>query len=141
MAATHFAAVADGHVVGTRSSTSRSAEGTGRFGVYTHAVLLHTRTTTRAQDGAESVAWSQSVISWHGGAANAQAGLRAAHVGSSYCYSAGNSSYVDDPATKHGVRRLTENDPDTVTILVHARAEVVPVVVTPKKPKVGQVVA
>ncbi len=51
MAKTHFAAVLNNKVIGTRSSASRHVDGAGKFGPYTHAVVT--------QD-------LSGVLSWHG---------------------------------------------------------------------------
>lgn len=64
MADTHFAAVRDGVVIGTRSSASRHVGGAGKFGPYTHAAAAHGQTT----------GWG--VWSWHGTLANAQHAAR-----------------------------------------------------------------
>jgi len=138
--ATHFAAVHEGRVLGTRSSTSRHAEGTGRFGLYTHAVVRTLRIVTLDGDRAESVTWQDEVTTWHGGPANAQTGLRAARVGTAHCYSATGCTWVEDPTRKHGVRNLTTDDPATARIVTVERATLAPVVVTTKKPKIGQFV-
>lgn len=115
---THFAAVKDGLVVATRSSTSRSTDCPvgHKFGPYTHAVL-RTERETRLVSGA--VTETTDVISWHGGAANAAKGLHAAHVGRSW-----SQTWSTDAADHASYAYLA--------------AEVVPVVVTAKKAKLGQ---
>lgn len=140
--ATHFAAVQDGKVIATRTAQNRHAEGTGRWAAYTHAVLRHTRTTLRT-DAGESVTWSQSVISWHAGERNAAAGLRAADVGRSHYYGEGERPGVltlwkSDANDTHRVRYFTADE--AVKTDTYARAELVAVIITPKKAKIGQAV-
>jgi hypothetical protein len=137
MATTHFAAIQNSKVIDTRSSTSRHAEGTGRFGLYTHAIVRTDRIVTRRPDGSEQVEEQSNVISYHG-QGNANDGLRAANVGASFYQDASGSYYIE---RGDKVRRLRADDPEIVRIVTYARAEIVPVIVTPKKAKIGQVVA
>jgi len=116
MASTHFAAVKDGSIVGTRSSASRSVEGSGKFGPYTHAILRTERKTWLATGTVEE---SAGVISWHGGLANAAAGLRQAHVGTTY-----RMDYDYRPVEAH-------------YSMTYTHAEIVEVVIVAKKAKLG----
>jgi hypothetical protein len=60
---THYAAIYGTTVIGARSSASRSAEGSGKFGPYTNAVA------SRSAGGA------LTVVTWHGSAEAARQGL------------------------------------------------------------------
>lgn len=113
---THFVAVKNGVVVGTRTSASRHIGGAGKFGPYTHAVLRTQRTTLLASG---AVTESTDVISWHSGAKNAAAGLRAANVG---------HTWTSDPDYRPRAEHYA------VTYLA---AELVEVVITPKKLREG----
>jgi hypothetical protein len=116
MAQTHFAAVKDGIVVGTRSSASRHVDGLGKFGPYTHA-LLRSERKTFLQSG--QVVESTDVISWHGSAPLAAAARRLAHVGLTHTM-----DYSYRPVEEH--YKLT-----------YTAAEIVPVVVVARKAKLG----
>lgn len=117
MAKTHFAAIHQGAVVGYRSSTSRHAEGHGRFGLYTHAVFVTSKTSRTTLDtGAEEVSTSSVVTTWHGGLKNAQDGLGRVNLRSCWEY--------------NGIRTDT---------MVLAKI-LVPVVVMAKRPKIGDAV-
>lgn len=117
---THFAAVKNGIVVGTRSSSSRSIEGTGKFGPYTHAVLRRERKTFLANPEHPEPIVSEDIISWHGGSANALKGLNQANVGSSHTI-----DYEYRPTTEHYT-------------LAYVHAELVEVFITPRPAKLGQ---
>ena len=115
MAQTHFAAIEDGVVVGVRSSISRSAEGTGRYGVYTHAVLVEKRKTMLASGVVEN---AQGITTWHGSAANGQSGLREARVGSTHTIN-------------------TYGSVETHYSVTVVSAKLVEVIVVARKPKIG----
>jgi hypothetical protein len=61
---THYAVVEEGQVLGSRSSASRHPGGSGKFGIYTHAVV------TKGDLGG----WG--VTSWHGSYELAASALR-----------------------------------------------------------------
>lgn len=119
MATTHFAAIRKNQVVGVRSSTSRSAECPigHKFGPYSHAVYFTAKTTKTAADGTVQVSDWAGVTTWHGGAKNAQAGLRAINRFSKYDDYQGGMVQVE-----------------------RTNVELVPVLMLPKKPKVGQLI-
>jgi len=118
---THFAAVQNGIIVGTRSSASRSIEGTGKFGPYTHAVLRTQRKTFLANPEHPEPIESADIISWHGSLANAASGLRQAHVGTFYTI-----DYDYRPTTEH-------------YSMTYLDAVIVEVVITPRPAKLGRV--
>jgi hypothetical protein len=108
---THYAALDFETVIGVRSSASRHVGGAGKFGPYTHAI----REVLRTVYTSGVVETTDAVTTWHGGAANAAAGLRAARVG-----------------------QVREFGNCTVTTV---SAAIVPVVVVPRRAVVGAQVA
>lgn len=113
---THYAAIKDGVVVGTRSSESRHVDGTGRNAAYTHAILRRTRRTMLATGESTE---TDAIVSWHGGTANAASGLRDARKWSTYTV-----DYDYRPRETH----YTESN---------LSAEVVDVVIVPRPAKIG----
>ncbi len=117
---THYAAVQNGLVIGTRTSASRHIDGTGKFGPYTHAIVRSERTVLKS-DGSVCDERAE-VISWHGGPANASAGLRAAKVGASFDSGYDYSSNGKGAATKQ---------------TTYLAAAIVEVVITPRPATIG----
>lgn len=117
---THYAAVKDGIIVGDRSSSSRHVEGIGKFGPYTHAVYTKTRTTrTTTTDNvtSDAVSWSEEIQAWSGRADLAQ------------------------QAIKHVRREHTYEYNGVKTTVLHTEVAIVPVIIVPKRPKIGTAVA
>ncbi len=134
---THFAAIdQNGVVIDTRTSASRHAEGKGRFGLYTAAIVRHDRIVTKNADGSEAVTWQAGVISYHG-EGNANDGLRQANIGTVYCYDVKNHTWRE---VNGKWITLKPEDQETVRIVTFARAEIVRVIVTSKKAKIGETV-
>ncbi len=135
MAARHFAAIdADGRVIAIRDSQSKS---------YTHAVLRTERITERPGDGSEQVRYVDVVISWHQGDRNAANGLRAGRNYENYSVGADGSRWVEAGIQANGsmaYRTLTENDPETTRTFQFSNVQLVKVMITEKKAKIGQVI-